>query len=891
MTEATSQTRVRLTGRVVEVRSNQPIELTDPQMVYVVQAGELLVFGVETDTGEACERRFIMSAEPGEAVFGIADTADLQLIGAGNVGTEVRLMPLQSLWREGRDEAASLLGTWVQKMRGGIARYEQSHASDGSTPHAQDAVDVDASDPSAFGAACLARMRAHLDAALAADEARLKASILREAQIESTAVESLAGVLNDHDEEAIAISANPMLEACRTVAAASGITIVDPERPLPPDPRNALRIIAKASQMRFRRVALQRRWWRLEAGAMLATLKSDGTPVALVPTRGHGYEIIDHARGERTEVDARVAEQLRPEAYAFYPSWPAVPLTRKHILALGLRGTRWDLVRIALFGLASALLALVTPIATAKLFNDIIPAAARHRLLVVVAALLLGAVAGAGFQMAQGVALIRLQTRLNASLGAALWDRILRLPVPFFRRYSIGDLAARTLAIDSIRQILAQSGFTLVLSAVFSLTSLGLLFVYDATLAMLSILALAISVGVAFLITRRQLQNLRALVALRGEVSSLVVQQVVGVSKLRVTAAERRAFSEWSRLFTRQQSLAYEGGKLRNLQATFNAAFLPFVTLVVFWMLSRRNLGEIDPGTFLAFFAALGQVLAAGRNITSTLGQMLQTVPLYERARPILDAVPEVNPDSQDPGPLTGRVEVNHVDFRYAPDGPLILKDVSVSVEPGQFVALVGPSGAGKSSLIRLLLGFDKPEAGSVLFDGKDLATLDIELVRRQIGVVLQAAQLMPGSILTNIIGETDLTRDDAWRAASQAGLDSDLRDMPMGIDTLITEGSSTLSGGQKQRLLIARALASNPRLLLFDEATSALDNVTQRIVTESLQQLRVTRIVIAHRLSTIAGADKIIVMESGRVTESGTYDELMAAGGAFADLAARQIA
>jgi ATP-binding cassette subfamily C protein len=391
-------------------------------------------------------------------------------------------------------------------------------------------------------------------------------------------------------------------------------------------------------------------------------------------------------------------------------------------------------------------------------------------------------------------------------------------------------------------------------------------------------------------LTVKQVRRQRELLALKGQLSGMVIQQMVGISKLRVNAAERRAFAEWSKLFARQQTAVYATANLRNLQTVFNAGWVPFTTLVIFWSVFQRGLDSIDPGHFLAFFAAFGQIIIASRSITAALGGMLQAVPLFERARPILDAVPEVVQNAQDPGVLTGRVDLAHVAFRYSPDGPLVLNDVSMTIEPGQFVAVVGPSGAGKSSLIRLLLGFERAESGSVLFDDMELATLDVELVRRQIGVVLQTAQVMPGSILTNIVGETELTRDDAWLAATEAGLDGDLRSMPMGMDTLITEGSSTLSGGQKQRLMIARALALRPRLLMFDEATSALDNITQRTVTESLDQLAVTRIVIAHRLSTIAGADKIIVMDRGRVAEQGTYDELMANGGPFSQLAARQV-
>jgi NHLM bacteriocin system ABC transporter ATP-binding protein len=582
--------------------------------------------------------------------------------------------------------------------------------------------------------------------------------------------------------------------------------------------------------------------------------------------------------------------RLGAEGYVLYRSWPAVRLTGKHLLTLGLRGTRRDILRIVGFGIASALLALIAPIATSQLFNEIIPSAARERLAVLIGALVLGAVAAAAFNVAQGLALIRVETRMNASLGTALWDRILRLPVPFFRLFSIGDLAQRTMAIDAIRQILAQAGFSVVLSAVFSLSSLVLLFVFDPSLAWVALVLVVASTALTGALTVKQVRRQRELLALKGELSGMVIQQVVGISKLRVNAAERRAFAQWSKLFARQQSAMFATANLRNVQTVFNAAWVPFTTLVIFWSLYERGIDSIDPGHFLAFFAAFGQIIVASRSITAALGGILQAVPLYERAKPILDALPEVIQNAQDPGALSGRVDLAHLDFRYTPDGPLVLNDVSMSIEPGQFVAVVGPSGAGKSSLVRLLLGFEKAESGAVLFDDKDLATLDVELVRRQIGVVLQTAQLMPGSVFTNIVGETGLTRDDAWLAAAEAGLDSDLRSMPMGMDTAITQGSSTLSGGQKQRLMIARALAMRPRVLMFDEATSALDNITQRTVTESLDQLSVTRFVIAHRLSTIANADKIIVMDRGRVAEQGTYDELMASGGPFSRLAARQI-
>jgi ABC-type bacteriocin/lantibiotic exporter with double-glycine peptidase domain len=281
--------------------------------------------------------------------------------------------------------------------------------------------------------------------------------------------------------------------------------------------------------------------------------------------------------------------------------------------------------------------------------------------------------------------------------------------------------------------------------------------------------------------------------------------------------------------------------------------------------------------------------MGAALDLTATAVGLVGLIPTWERAKPILDAVPEFDLDKPDPGELTGRIEVSHLTFRYTEDGPLILDDVSLEARPGQFIALVGPSGAGKSTLLRILLGFDLPDSSSVYYDRHDLATIDVTAVRRQIGVVLQSSRLTAGDIYTNIVGSGSYALEDAWDAARMAGFEDEIRAMPMGLHTVVSEGGGTLSGGQRQRLLIARALVTRPRVLLFDEATSALDNRAQQIVSESIDRLHATRIVIAHRLSTIRNADRIYVLDGGRVVQSGTFDELMAEPGLFADLAARQ--
>lgn len=882
---ADTQERLKLAGDSVQVGNNAPMELTDPGVVYIVESGEIVCFAVESEGERAGARQFLLSLGPGEAFFGIKPTAGLEVVATGNVGTFVRKMPIP---KEFGAELEEMAGAWADKMAAGLARCVRAEQADElkvlpSTPAAG------GNDLRTYGTQCLTKLRALLDDLQLMEGRRLAYSMERNAQVQGDAFDQLASVLAPPEAAALPIADDPLLAACQDVGKHIGMEVMAP--PAGGDYRgaNALRRIAKASRLRMRTVSLEENWWRQE-GAPLLGRKTDGSPVALIPKGRKSYELVDHSKGQRVVVDAAVADSLEPLAMVFYRTWKPDPVGPRDILMMGLHGATADVGRIALYGFASALLALITPIATATLFNSIIPAAAVDRLVVIVIALVLGAIAAALFQVAQSLNLVRLQTRLDGSLSAALWDRLLRLPVSFFRQYTVGDLAQRALSINQIRQILAQAGFSAILGAIFSLSSLALLFVYDPVLALIAIGLVALSSAVTVTLMVKQIRKQRELQSLKGSLNAMVIQQITGVSKLRVTAAEQRAFAQWSKLFTRQQQINMEAGWLRNVQLTFTTAWPPVTTLVLFWWLAGRGASNIDPGSFLAFFAAFGQVLVSSRTITGTIASVLQAIPLFERAAPIFTATPEVDEDAADPGRLSGGVEVSHVIFRYDPDGPVILNDVSISVAPRQFVAVVGPSGAGKSSLIRLLLGFEKPEAGSVIFDDQELDTLDVELVRRQIGVVLQTAQLLPGSVYTNIAGESGLSRDDAWAAAAAAGLDKDLEKMPMGMDTLVT-GAGAFSGGQKQRLLVARALATKPSLLLFDEATSALDNITQKIVTESLEKLPVTRIVIAHRLSTIMGADKIVVMVKGRVVEQGTYDELMANEGPFHELAARQLA
>jgi ATP-binding cassette subfamily C protein len=424
----------------------------------------------------------------------------------------------------------------------------------------------------------------------------------------------------------------------------------------------------------------------------------------------------------------------------------------------------------------------------------------------------------------------------------------------------------------------------------FSLVYFVVLFYFDARLAGLACVMFLVVLAVTGLAALRQLHYQRRIFQARGKIAGLVLQLISGIARLRMAGAEERALAVWGREFSTQRRLSFRARCVANNLATFHAA-LPLLGMMVLFAGMSGHLGAgVSLGAFLAFSAMFAQVLGSAIEMGSALADVIQVVPLYERAKPILDTLPEADEASAIPPDLSGDIELSHVSFRYSADGPLVLDDVSIHIRPGEFVAFVGPSGAGKSTILRLLLGFEKPTTGTIAYDGAQLASLDLQAVRRQTGVVLQDGKLMSGDLFTNIIGSSSRTLEDAWEAADLAGLAEDINRMPMKMQTVVTEGGSTLSGGQRQRLMIARAVVGRPRILLLDEATSALDNETQAHVARSLERLKATRIVVAHRLSTIEKADRIFVLESGRIVQTGRYHELMQQEGPFRVLAGRQL-
>ncbi len=651
-----------------------------------------------------------------------------------------------------------------------------------------------------------------------------------------------------------------------------------------------LQKIAGNNGIRTRRVALAEGWWRSDCGPLIGFTRDDDLPVALVcGSDGHYLAYIGDTAP--VHVTARFSEQLRYFACMLYRSFPDTPVTGKMLIKFGIAGIEKDLYMVVMMGLGGSLLSLAVPVVTGVIFDSVIPQAQRNQLWLLCMALFMCAAAGAVFDLTRRIALLRIESRMDQHIQGAVWDRLMKLPPSFFRQYSSGDLADRSLGISAIRQTFSNSFVESILAALFSLTSLALLFSYSFNLALVAIALALIAVGCITVLGMIQTRYQKHLAALRGELAGKILDLVNCIAKLKISGAEDRAFSRWAEAFCIQKDVILKARRTSNIVHVFTEIFPVGATMVIFSMIVNSKTLTLSVGGFLAFNTAFGQFVVTLMSLSLSLIAASAVIPSYARCLPIIEALPERDNAKEHPGVIRGDIEVSAVSFRYAESAPAVLNDVSFRIAPGQFIAVVGTSGGGKSTLTRLLLGFEKPSSGSIFYDGRDLGRLDVHQVRRQIGVVLQNGRLIAGDILSNIVGSMNLSIDHAWEAARLAGLDEDIQAMPMGMHTFLSEGGGNLSGGQRQRMLIARALVNKPSILIFDEATSALDNRTQAIVNESLESLRVTRIVIAHRLSTVYKADTIIVLDKGTIAESGTYNELMGLGGVFAELARRQVA
>ncbi|MEC9477037.1 MAG: NHLP bacteriocin export ABC transporter permease/ATPase subunit [Planctomycetota bacterium] len=658
------------------------------------------------------------------------------------------------------------------------------------------------------------------------------------------------------------------------------------------DPAEA---ITRASRIQHRRVMLRGKWWKSDVGPLVGYWNEDGRPVAILPAKQGRYLIYDPRDGTRTPVDEKSASLLYQDALVLIRSLDENEKSPYGLVAFCLHKKLPDMVSFFIAAVFLTLMGMLIPQAMAIVLDRAIPNS-NSRLLIELGAALVGVSIGMTIlSVFQSFVSIRLSVSTDFDAQSAIWDRLLRLRVSFFSKYSTGDLLQRVTAAHSISQELSGSTLLTLMTSFMALLNVGLLMYYNFQLAMVAIviaIVVAIVTAVGGAIIRR---HSRKLMEEEGELFGFEVQLINAVSKLRVAGAERRAFSLWMERVARQLDLSNKVQRTVDLLTLFNQAIPMMSTLILFMLaiplVTNQGAGgsELSIGIFLAFNTALGIFLGGALTLSSTLVGLLDSAVLADRMRPLLTAEMETVSASVDPGQLKGDIELSRIHFRYSPDGPKVLEDVSIHAKPGQCIALTGTSGCGKSTLLRLMLGFETPESGEVRFDGQEVDSIDATAVRRQLGVVLQSGHIGAGSIYENITVGSVYSLEEAWEAAEEGGIADDIRSMPMQMHTVVSEGGTNLSGGQRQRLLICRALIRKPKIIFLDEATSALDNRSQKIVNDSLNRRQVTRIVIAHRLSSIRDANCIYVLHQGRVVEQGTFDELAKAGGTFATLLERQ--
>lgn len=652
------------------------------------------------------------------------------------------------------------------------------------------------------------------------------------------------------------------------------------------DINDQLEYLLRPTGIARRVVNLTKGWYKDAQGAMLGRTKT-GEPVALIPTL-KGYRFYHYGSGEYVHVNSKTEALLAAEAICFYRPLPMRKITAKDLFAFMLGSiSPADVVMIVVATLAVTLLGMFMPHINRLIFSGVVPSG-RISLLLPVAALMIGlAVSTTLVNIIKSLVMSGINVKMQGQMQSAAMMRVLSLPAEFFRKFNAGDLATRTQSFSSLCAMLTNALFSTGISFVFSFAYLAQIGNYAASLVIPALLVLVATLAISVATTLVQVKIAKKRMNSNAKQNGLVFALFSGISKIKLAGAERRAFTQWAQSYKEFASLSYDPPAILKFNAAITSAVSLLGVIVIYYFAARS---EISPADYMAFNTAYGMLTGSFVALGALALTLSSFKPTLQMIEPILSAEPETASGKVPVEHISGALEVSNVCFRYGADLPLILDNFSLSIRQGQYIAIVGKTGCGKSTLMRIMLGLEKPQKGTVYYDGRDISGLDLQTLRRNIGVVMQNGKLFQGDIFSNItISAPWLTMDDAWSAAEKAGVAEDIRRMPMGMHTIISEGSGSISGGQRQRLMIARAIAPGPKLLMFDEATSALDNITQKTVSEALAGLKCTRIVIAHRLSTVRQCDRILVMEKGKIIEDGSYDELIGLNGAFSALVARQ--
>ena len=637
----------------------------------------------------------------------------------------------------------------------------------------------------------------------------------------------------------------------------------------------------------YRTVSLKGAWYKDATGPFLANTK-DGNLIAVLPDKFFGYFYYDTNTGKKLKINKNTAKNIEEEAICFYKPFPRKSLSAKDLLKFMVENlSKRDIVLFFLLTLMVQVVGMIFPYINNLLFGKVVPLK-NLNILLPFSSLLVGMVLTSKFiDVAKGLFFAKISTKLKIAIESATMARVVTLPASFFKNHSSGNLASRVKSVSKLCYILSGILFGNTLVAFCSLVYLFQIYIFAKDLFFLSIFLIALQVGMTVFSSFKLLKISKLRSESSSKIYGLVLTLLKGIQKIKLCGAEKRAFAKWALTYKNYANSQYNPPFYVKLLPAVVSIIPMFSTVLIYYLSGKTGLSQTNFYAFSLSFAAIsGAFMHAGEFIED----FAQIKPLMGLVSPILRSLPECSEGKKIVERLSGSIELNQVTFRYSINSPTILDNISLKIRPGQYVAIVGRTGCGKSTLMRLLLGFEKPKKGAIYYDGENIDTLDLKSLRKNIGSVMQNGKLMSGSLFNNIVAAAPLLKlEDAWKAAELAGIDEEIKEMSMGMFTLVSEGSGGLSGGQKQRIMIARALAPDPKILFFDEATSALDNITQKKISDSLDSLKKTRIVIAHRLSTIKNCDRIIVLEKGKIVEDGSYEELINKGGYFSKLVERQ--
>lgn len=653
------------------------------------------------------------------------------------------------------------------------------------------------------------------------------------------------------------------------------------------DINQCLEFLLRPSGIMRRSIKLTDNWYKDSIGPLLAQTV-DGDTIALLPKGFSGYQYFDYKKNKKVKITKKNKDFISPEAICFYYPLPLKELTIKDLIKYMIKNISMsDILTITIITLAISAIGLLSPMINNIIFSQIIPSR-QTSLIIPITCSLIGFILSSTFiSIYKTLVMAKIQSKLDISIQSASMSRLLSLPTEFFKEFNAGELASRLYCINSLCSMITSAVLSSALSALFSLIYIGQIIHYTPSLAIPAMSIIIITLIITFITLFIQIEITRKKMKIDSKISGLIFSLFSGIQKIKIAGAERRAFVKWADMYKESATLQYNPPLLIKLNPVISTVITSIGTIIIFYFAA---ISQVSVADYMTFNVTYGMVSGAMGTLITVALTFANIKPIMEMIEPILKAKPEVDNCKKVVTKMSGKIELNNISFKYEKNTPLIIDNLSIKVDPGQYIAVVGKTGSGKSTLVRLMLGFEKPQKGYVYYDDKDLNSLDLKSVRQNIGVVMQNGKLFTGDIYSNIVISAPwLSIEEAWEAAEIAGIADDIRKMPMGMFTMIAEGYGGISGGQKQRLMIARAIASKPKILILDEATSALDNITQKKVSDSLSKLKSTRIVIAHRLSTIKQCDRIIVIDKGKIVEDGTYDQLINNNGFFNELVKRQ--